>query len=292
MVPINQIVSKGFSLADDVARYVKACGKRSILETRPLQAKINIDCLRLAPSATTDTLQLSKKVNNIRAVLGEKRGLSCLRFYDGERQVGYATYYFKQGKHQRGSVPDEWFVDATSLPKVDLTSSEALGRCFYETKPFMHIEEFMMSDKLGMEAYAQRASGKKYGTMCMQKVLEHAEKLGLGSRIELDAAIHGSAVNPAKFYAKIGFNSVPSAIAKEERFFKIKTDDLLSYKRIAKEVCKSEEEIKFLEAHVEKELKILQHRYSRTRVDGRYFNDIAGGRMWLEAPDVLRNYPL
>ena len=34
-------VSQVFSLADDVARYVKACGKRSILECKPLQRKIN-----------------------------------------------------------------------------------------------------------------------------------------------------------------------------------------------------------------------------------------------------------
>ena len=37
MAGVNQV----FSLADDVARYLKACGKRSILETKPLQAKIN-----------------------------------------------------------------------------------------------------------------------------------------------------------------------------------------------------------------------------------------------------------
>ena len=37
MAGVNQV----FSLADDVARYVKACGKRSILECKPLQGKIN-----------------------------------------------------------------------------------------------------------------------------------------------------------------------------------------------------------------------------------------------------------
>ena len=261
MAPINQILKGSANIADDLARYLKACGKRSVLETKPIQGNINIEGLRYAPSVTTDTLQLSKKVNNIRAVLGEKRGNPCLRFYDGEQQVGYATYYINQGRRSRGDVPDEWFVDSASLPKIDLTDYSA--KTFHETKPFMHIEEFMMSDKLGMDAYVQRASGKKYGTMCMQRVLEHAEKLGLGSRIELDAAIHGSAVNPAKFYAKIGFNSVPSAIAKDERYFKIRKDELLSFKRIAKEACKSEEDVKFLEAHVEKELKVLQQQFCR-----------------------------
>ena len=37
MAGVNQV----FSLADVVARYVKACGKRSILQTKPLQGKIN-----------------------------------------------------------------------------------------------------------------------------------------------------------------------------------------------------------------------------------------------------------
>ena len=41
MAGVNQI----FSLADDVARYVKACGKRSFLECKPLQGKINIEKL-------------------------------------------------------------------------------------------------------------------------------------------------------------------------------------------------------------------------------------------------------
>jgi len=37
MAGVNQV----FNLADDFARYVKACGKRSILECKPLQGKIN-----------------------------------------------------------------------------------------------------------------------------------------------------------------------------------------------------------------------------------------------------------
>ena len=44
------IVNQVFSLADDVARYVKACGKRSILECKPLQGKINPKDLRIINS--------------------------------------------------------------------------------------------------------------------------------------------------------------------------------------------------------------------------------------------------
>lgn len=276
---LNQIVNKGISLAEDVARYVKACGKRSILETKPLQAKININGLKLAPSATTDTLQLSKRVNNIRAELGEKRGNTCLRFYDGEQQVGYATYSIEQGRRLRGEIPDEWFVDAASLPKIDLTDCSALT--FHKSKPYMHIEEFMMNDKLGMEAYAKRASGKKYGTMCMQKVLEHAEKLGLGSRIELDAAVHGSAVNPAKFYAKIGFNSTPGKVAN------INKRNAEAYRTI--EIIKTAAK----DWPEERKKDWIDNIFiDRDCIDGRYYNASTGGRMWLEAPEVLKNYPL
>ena len=40
MTSINQIVNKGIYLLDDATRYIKTCGKRSMLE-KPLQVKIN-----------------------------------------------------------------------------------------------------------------------------------------------------------------------------------------------------------------------------------------------------------
>lgn len=41
MALITQVINKSTNLADNVARYVKACAKRSVLEIKPLQAKIN-----------------------------------------------------------------------------------------------------------------------------------------------------------------------------------------------------------------------------------------------------------
>lgn len=58
MAGVNQI----FSLADDVARYVKACGKTSVLQTKPLQGKINTESLRFAPEAIGDTIDFSNKI--------------------------------------------------------------------------------------------------------------------------------------------------------------------------------------------------------------------------------------
>ena len=50
MAGVNQV----FSLADDVARYLRACGKRSILECKPLQGKINIEGLKYQPKLFND----------------------------------------------------------------------------------------------------------------------------------------------------------------------------------------------------------------------------------------------
>lgn len=36
MAPITQILNKGVSLSDDLARYLKACGKTSVLQTKPV----------------------------------------------------------------------------------------------------------------------------------------------------------------------------------------------------------------------------------------------------------------
>ena len=54
MAGVNQI----FSLADDVARYVKACGKTSVLQTKPINP-IQLKGLRLASNLACDTVQLS-----------------------------------------------------------------------------------------------------------------------------------------------------------------------------------------------------------------------------------------
>lgn len=58
MAGVNQV----FSLADDVVRYVKACGKRSVLETKPLMRKVNIEGLQFAPNLACDTIQMSQSV--------------------------------------------------------------------------------------------------------------------------------------------------------------------------------------------------------------------------------------
>jgi len=62
MAGVNQV----FNLADDVARYVKACGKRSLLECKLLQGKINPKELKLASGTIGDTVHFSGKDFSLR----------------------------------------------------------------------------------------------------------------------------------------------------------------------------------------------------------------------------------
>ena len=57
MVGVNQV----FSLADNVANHIRVYGKRSILEIKPLQGRIDIEGLRLSPKAIHDTVNLTLK---------------------------------------------------------------------------------------------------------------------------------------------------------------------------------------------------------------------------------------
>lgn len=58
MAGLNQV----FSLSDDIARYVKACGKNSVLGTKLLRSKINIEGLQFASDVIGDTVRLSNKI--------------------------------------------------------------------------------------------------------------------------------------------------------------------------------------------------------------------------------------
>lgn len=61
MAGISQIVTKGISLADDAARYAKACGKRSILECKFVQNKIDKKSLYFAKDTIGDTFSLTNR---------------------------------------------------------------------------------------------------------------------------------------------------------------------------------------------------------------------------------------
>ena len=56
MAVVNQV----FNLADDIVRYAKACGKKSILQTKSIKPT-KLEGFRFAPEAIGDTVKIQSK---------------------------------------------------------------------------------------------------------------------------------------------------------------------------------------------------------------------------------------
>ena len=64
MAGVNQVIS----LADDVARYLKACGKSSVLQTKPVNPS-QLKGLHFAPEAIGETICIKTKTNATKNIL-------------------------------------------------------------------------------------------------------------------------------------------------------------------------------------------------------------------------------
>lgn len=115
--------------------------------------------------------------------------------------------------------------------------------------------------------------------MCMQKILEYAEKNGYGTRISLGPAKYDSNINPGKFYAKIGFEPSPIDI----KYAQTHNATVLYEHQFAQENPYLPEEI----------LDSLLNRKTFAQIDGRFVTDESHGyQVFLTHPEVLRNYQL
>ena len=99
MAGVNQV----FSLADDVARYLKTCGESSVLQTKPLKGKINIEGLRLAQDLPQDSIKISEKAQFIKK-LSKKFGQSDIRLKMDDTIDVFTCYE----ESQFGSNPAFW----------------------------------------------------------------------------------------------------------------------------------------------------------------------------------------
>lgn len=166
-------------------------------------------------------------------------------FYDGEKYIGSAKLSFIT-EAIKNAYPKDWYKPGQGEEFI------------LKTKPICYVNELMVHDKLGMSEYTKRKSGKKYGTMCMQKILEWAKENGCDTRIALQPAKHGSDVSPSMFYAKIGFDLPPAAKKTREEL---------------EEILNSSP----------------RRRMSLQKVSGRHLA-LSGDVVVLSEPDVLRNY--
>ena len=205
---------------------------------------------------------------------GERGGMQCFTFIDNGVHIGSAKLSTGVTRALSDMYPVEWYKN------VEKAAAHRKGKdlIWLEAKPTLYINEIMMYDCInGLKG--QRPSDKKYGTMCMQKILEYAEQNGYGSRIYLQAAKHGSNIPPGKFYAKIGFEGHPSSKASAERLYQ---NDLRRYE-YAKNLPDSDPF---------KEELLLDVPIKPDYIDGRWVPENGQGDMFLVAPEVLKNYPL
>lgn len=233
--------------------------------TKPKTIQVFADELKYAG----DTLALNSKNTVYLKSVGRKFGYDAFSFYDGKQKIGSALISKGFSYRAKGEVPDNWFIEG-GVPNE-------YG--FYPLKPNIKVEELLMTDKIGMVKYEHRSSGKKYGTMCMQRILEWAEQNGFGSRITLQPAKHGSSVEPGEFYAKIGFNVSPKRVTEIET-------QIAKGKRTLEYINKNRDKLD--DDLIEEMLMgIWSH---EPNINGRYFGGTGNGDVFLTHPEILRNY--
>lgn len=71
MAGVNQV----FSLADDVARYLKACGRSSVLQTKPVNPK-QLKGLHFTPEIIGDTISVQNPLKILNQIFKDKYGIT------------------------------------------------------------------------------------------------------------------------------------------------------------------------------------------------------------------------
>lgn len=168
---------------------------------KPKAINKSIDFMKIKLATEVDSFS-RKAVNNIKMVADDK--FLHYTFYEDGNEIGYAVFDDSRVSATcRGLVPDDWFVE----------NEVAVDGEMLPLQPFLYINELVINDRVGLEGeYSQRKSGKKYGTMCFQKILEWAENHGFGTRLSLTPGKTYSDIEPNKFYTKIGFEMAPASV--------------------------------------------------------------------------------
>lgn len=230
---------KIISILNDTRRSIKYAMKPQSIDFNPAKLTCAFDKLK------------TKSKNNI--VMKQDIGKCHYSFFEGDKNIGYAVFAEALSKEAKtGDRPQDWYV-ANSQENIE-------GK--KELKPNLYIDEIVIDDRVGLTGeYAQRKNGKKYGTMCLQKILEWAKIHGFGSRISLVPGKTHSDIAPHKFYAKIGFEMSPTDIKNVEKWEEKYSTGPIYFNR---------------------------KRYEK--IDDRWVS--RGQEIYLTHPEILENYPL
>ena len=162
MAGVNQV----FSLADDVARYLKACEKSSVLQTKPVNPS-QLKGLKLATSALEDTVTISHKspLSEVTSYLQgvAREGKSFKPTFENPNSP-FAQYY---ASRQKGTI------------KICPT----IGR--FRTYLFNHVETlnvtkeeyYHLIDEIAKQTKAQALADPLVKNALRQEFLDNADKI-------------------------------------------------------------------------------------------------------------------
>lgn len=108
MALVNTFITKGVNLADDLARFVGACGKRSVLQTKAIN-KVDIKGLKYIQPCKTDVVELSETASFIRD-LGQCYKSKPISINLGTSKTPFTLF---EGS-QMGSNPAFWATNNTT----------------------------------------------------------------------------------------------------------------------------------------------------------------------------------
>ena len=197
MAGVNQV----FSLADDIARYVKACGRSSVLQTKPIKG------LRLTPAAISDTIEISLK--KIPTVLNIKTNKAEQIIIDDIISIP------TNGRH--------FDISAYNL------KGDVIGLVRLKDAPNNELLRFLgKADEasLYIDFFATSPNYKGIGKEMLRKIVKISDQNGYKGRVSLSACTgsvpsefmricgYGKAqdVSCAIKYKKMGFNAIQPEI--------------------------------------------------------------------------------
>lgn len=199
MASVNQILKGTANLADDLARYLKACGKSSVLQTKPVNPS-QLKGLSFTPKAIGDSIIVNKKAGTI---LNTQTGLQEPIIFNN--LLNKAT--FKPNAKNYIIAYNQW---GEIIGKAQF---KCVKSCLDEI-PELHIQYFGTCNKY-----------KGIGSEIVRKLAQLSQELGYGGRVSLEAVTGSvpfdfrligyaekSKMSAALKYYKMGFSSCSKEI--------------------------------------------------------------------------------
>lgn len=150
----------GLNLAQKTSTWVKACGKTSILQTKPV-GKINFEGLKFAVGVKNDVVQISRRVKTPGTVLN-----------------------IKTGKVEPLVIEESWINKCDALDAIN-TEGKLIGRVSYKEPDVAGYLCPKDKPSIYLDYIGTDGDYKGIGTELVRKLVQISKKLGYEGRVRL-----------------------------------------------------------------------------------------------------------